>query len=390
MPEQIPRDEPTIVSGDRLVEDSSHKIIADVHDEILAYYPSATPLITFTGKLKKKRQVHYYKYEHLEVDKYPRTVTLSADALATATSIVVETGDYPKLAKNYHLLNTRTRTQVVVTATPTTTTVAIANVGAAAPMTAGDTLEFIAPVHQEADTLGSIKSIKETKLENYTEIIRTPMGWSRRTADTGYYGGNDPKKVRARTGLEHKVSIERAFLFGKRYSRTTADSKLQTFTGGAEYWIKSNVWNLGGQSLTERGLVEYLEYAMELGDGGYLNGPGIKTAMCGREFMTVLEFWGRDKIRYEPLSSKLGMRAAQFVCSHGTINIVPNPQLTGDHAGWCFLFDMNHLWYVYHKNGDTKLLRNRHARSFDGSEEEYLSDVGLMLDREASHGLIKL
>lgn len=257
-------------------------------------------------------------------------------------------------------------------------------------MNAGDQLLLMAPIHQEADTLGTIKSIKEERLYNYCQIVRTPMGWSRRTANTNYYGGSDPKQVRQRTALEHRISLELLGFFGKRHTRTTGDNKLQTFSGGMEYFIKTHVWNLGGQTLTERGLVEWLEDAMAMGDSGYMFGPGRKVLFCGRGFLTDIEFWARDKIRYTNLSKIVGMKVGEFRCSHGDLAIVPHPQFTGAHAKWAFLVDLKHVWYVYHKGGDTKLLENRHARSYDGSQHEYLTDMGWMIDREFAHGLIKL
>jgi hypothetical protein len=394
MPESIERDEPSIIAGDRLVTDNeSLKVIPEVQNTIIKIFPSATPLtVLTTRKQSRKREVGYYKFEHLEKDKYPRKVTVNTAAAAGATTIVVETSDYTKLAKNYVLLNTRSREQVVLTETPASGT--LSNVvraigGGGAQMNVGDTLLIQRPVQQEADTLGVIRSIKESRKYNYTEIIRTPMGWSGRNANTSYYGGSDPEQVRAATAIEHRISQENAAFFGKRHTRTTGDNKLQTFTGGLEYWIESHVWDLDGNTMTERGLVEWMEDVMALGDGGYINGPGVKWLYAGNSLLTEIEFFARDKIRYEALSSKIGMRAGQFNTTHGTLNIMRHPQFTGDHAGWGFVVDMNHVRYAYHRNRDTMLLKDRHQRSFDGAEEEFLTDCGWQIEEQFAHGIIK-
>ena len=393
MPESIERDEPSILSGTKLVDDSDIKVIPEVMDTIIKIFPSATPLtVLSTRKQSRKRQVGYYKFEHLEKDKYPRKVTVNTQSAAGSTTIVVDTGDYEKLAKNYVLLNTRTREQVVLTENPSSVT--LSNVvraigGGGAIMNVGDTLLIQAPIHQEADTLGTIRTVLENKIYNYTEIIRTPMGWSGRTANTNYYGGSDPEHVRSATAIEHRISIENRAFFGKRHTRTTSDSKLQTFTGGLEYWIASHEWDLDGNTMTERGLVEWMEDVMALGDGGYINGPGVKWLFAGNSILTEIEFFARDKLRYEPLSSKIGMKAASFHSTHGTLNIMRHPQFVGEHSGLGFVVDMNHVRYAYYKNRDTMLLKDRHARSFDGSEEEYLTDCGWQIEEQFAHGIIK-
>lgn len=391
MPEPLPRAEAEVVGGDVVVDDHAYKVVEDVAPTILQYYRSATPLTVMTGLLKKKRRATYYEYKHLEEDIYPRKLTVKNAATPVTGTIVVETGDHLKAAKNYQYLNTRTRELVILTEDPVTET--LANVtrgigGGAREMDPGDTLEFVAPVHVELDTLGTIRTIKEEKKDNFTEIIRTPVGWSRRSAVTKYHGGSNPERLRARAALEHRRSIERTFLFGRKHTEVVG-GKTRTYTGGLEYWIKTNIFDLGAQQITERALVEWFETAMELGDGGYLYGRGMKTLMCGRRLGTEIEFFARPNLRYEPLSSKLGMRAATWECTHGKINIVFNPELKGDQAGWGFLLDMNHLWYVYLNDSDTKLLRARQAPSLDGTEEEYLTDVGMMVGLEAAHGIIK-
>lgn len=394
MPESIERDEPDILKGDRLVDDSDVKVIPEVMDTIIKIFPSATPLtVLSTRKQGRKRQVGYYKFEHLEKDKYPRKVSVATQSAAGSGTVVLDTGDWNKVAKNYVLLNTRTREQVVLTEDPTSVT--LANVvraigGGGAIMNVGDTLLIQAPIHVEADTLGTIRSVKENRIYNYTEIIRTPMGWSGRTANTNYYGGSDPEQVRAATAIEHRISIENRAFFGKRHTRTVAASgKQQTFTGGLEYWISSHVWDLDGNTLSERGLVEWMEDIMALGDGGYINGPGVKWLFAGNSLLTEIEFFARDKLRYEPLSSKIGMRAASFTSTHGTLNIMRHPQFVGDHAGWGFVVDMNHVRYAYYKNRDTMLLKDRHARSFDGAEEEFLTDCGWQIEEQFAHAIIK-
>lgn len=389
----IPRAEPTSVSGVRYADDSSAKVIAQVQNSIVKLYPSATPLTVLRSRVGQRRETGYYKFEWQEVDKQPRKITLAAAATPSGTTLTTVTGDYIKIAANYVFVNTRTREQVLFTtdgeSDDSTAAVVRGIGGGAAAMNAGDVLEFLAPIHPEGDTLGTIKSVKEDLLYNYTEIIRTPMGWTGRTANTSYYGGSDPRNVRARTAIEHRISIEMRGFFGKRHSRTVSGSQIQTFTAGAEYWLTSHVWDLDGKALTERGLVEWQEEVMAMGDGGYINGRGVKWMFAGNAPMTEIEFFARDKLRYQPLSSKIGMKAAQFMSTHGTLNIIRHPQFSGEHAGWAFVGDLNHVKYVYHRGRDTRILENREANDFDGAKHEFFTDCGWQWELQNAHGYLK-
>lgn len=391
MPESIPRDEPEFVSGDYYADDGSFKVVADVSDDIVKIFPSAAPLLVLQNKAGRQRTATYYKYEWLEEDIEPRKVTLAADAAAGATTLVVESGDEDKLAKNYVLMNVRTREHVSVDATPSTTSVTVTPGigGGSAAMNAGDVLEVQAPIHPEGDTIGDQKTIKEARIYNFSEIVRTPLGWTRRAANTLYYGGDQAANIRRRKLLEHRRSLELRGFFGKRHSITISGNKKRTFTGGLEFFIKSHVWDLNYQSLNERSLVEWLEGVMELGDSGTINGQGVKTLFCGNALITEIEMFAKDRIRYEPLSSKIGFRAGQFTSAHGTVNIIKHPLFTGDHSGWGFLVDMRHVRPAVFRGGGTKLLANRQQPSYDGEQHEYLTDMGWIVENQAAHGIIK-
>ncbi len=394
MPESIPRDEPTLTTGDLYTDDSSHKIVADVSNDMIKIFPSAAPLLVLQNKAGRQRTSTYYKFEWLEEDIEPRRMTVKTAATAAATSIVVESGDEDKAADNYVFLNLRTRENVLLTEDPTTNTIAnaVRSIGGGgAAMNVGDILEFQAPVHPEGDTLGTIKGIKEVKLHNFSEIVRTALGWTRRAAMTKYYGGKQPMNIRRRKLLEHRRSLELRGFFGRRHSRvvTSGTNKIQTFSGGCEFYIKSHVWDLNFQTLTERALVEWMETVMELGDSGNINGDGTKWLFAGKAILTEIEMFAKDRIRYEPLSKAIGFRAGSFHSTHGTLNIVKHPLFTGDHAGWAFLLDMRHVRPAVFNGGGTKLLANRHARSFDGEEHEYMTDMGWIIENQAAHGIIK-
>src|SRR3990172_612751 len=85
------RTDPTLVSGTRGPESqNAARVVVDMQDEILLYQPEATPLLTLTGKMRKKREAVNARFEWLEKDEYPRSleVTAAADSDDTAISVV--------------------------------------------------------------------------------------------------------------------------------------------------------------------------------------------------------------------------------------------------------------------------------------------------------------
>ncbi len=384
-----PRTAPTMIAGERGPEQLNQtRVIADVQDEILLYMPSASPLTTLTGKLRKKRTVTQSKFDFLTKDEYPRTVKLAADSVIADTVLDVEAGTGTRIADNYVLLNTRTRESVVVTSVSTDALTVVRGVGSTAlDMVTGDTLVFTRAVYEDGENIGTLKSVKEDAEYNYTEIIRTPFGFTGRQVNTDLYGGKDQMTERKWFGIEHTKSIEKMMFFGGRHLITGTHQ--QTFSGGLEFFIKSNIWNLGGTVPTERSFVEFLEEGMRWGRGGSQEGSGTKYLFASSRWVTELEFFAKDKLQYKVLDKQIGLSAMEYVSAHGRVMILRTPILDYNHPDFAFLVDLNHVRYVRHQGRDTKLLKGRQGNGVDGEEEEYMSDVGCQVELEASHSILK-
>lgn len=384
-----PRTPPSMISGDRGPEQLNQtRVIADVQDEILLYMPSASPLTTLTGKLRKKRTVTQSKFDFLTKDEYPRTVKLAADSVIADTVLDVEAGTGARIAANYVLLNTRTRESVVVTSVATDALTVVRGVGSVSQdMNTGDTLVFTRAVYEDGANIGTLKSVKEDAEFNYTEIIRTPFGFTGRQINTDLYGGKDQMTERKWFGIEHAKSIEKMMFFGTRALITGTHQ--QTFSGGLEFFIKSNIWNLGGTVPSERAFVEFLEEGMRWGRGGSQEGSGTKYLFASSRWVTELEFFAKDKLQYKVLDKQIGLSAMEYVSAHGRVMILRTPILDYNHPDFAFLTDLNHVRYVRHQGRDTKLLKGRQGNGVDGEEEEYMSDVGSQVELEASHSILK-
>lgn len=393
MPDFVPttRDAPTMVAGLRNQNTTlSNRIVVDMADEILLYMPSAAPLTTLTGKVRRKRKAIQPRFDWLTKDEFPRTSTVSGAVLVGATTVNVAAGHGDRIAANYVLLNLNTREQILVTAVSTDALTVVRGIGStAAAMADGDQLVFLRPVFEDGSDIGTLKSVKEADEYNYTEIIRTAFGWTRRQANTDMYGGRDPMTERKWQGIEHEKSIEHMMYFGRRHTRTGSGGNLQTFSGGLEYFIQSNIWDLNSNKPSERAWLEFLEEVMRWGEGGNQQGAGTKYLIASSRWVTEINGWAQDRVEYRPSDTTLGISMMEFKSPHGRVMIIKSPILDYAHPDFAFLVDLNHIRYAYLQNSDTMLLKEREGNGVDGSEEEYLSDVGCQVELEASHAILK-
>lgn len=389
----VPRTDPTVHTGVRDTYNVGSRIVDDVFPEVLMRDPNAAPLTVITSLLRKTRTVSHYKFDVFEKDLLPRRIVIAAAVTSGATSITASTGQGARAAVNYVFMNTRTREHVLVTAVSTDTLTVTRGIGGVQDaMDAGDVLDFQRPVFVDGASKGTYKSTKEDTQYNYCEIIRTGFGFTRRDAHTAQHGGKDPAMERKAQGVEHAISIEKSGMFGRRHSLVDATSgRLQTFAGGLEFFIKSNVWDLNNTTPTLGMIYEFLETAMTYGDSGNRQGNGSKYLLASPRWLSLFVALIDNQIRYVNPQTREGVRIGLKIgvidSPHGELKIIRHPLLVGDHADMAFMLDLNHVRKVVFEGGDTKLLRDREDPSVDGSEEEYLSDIGWQIDLEDAHGI---
>ena len=385
-----PRTDPTLVSGTRGPESqNAARVVVDMQDEILLYQPEATPLLTLTGKMRKKREAVNARFEWLEKDEYPRSLEVTAAADSDDTAISVVAGQDARVFVGAVVINLRTGENILVNAAPTSGslgTVVRGIGGGAADIVIGDKLLYAFNAYEDGSGLGVLKSIQEFNEYNYTQIIRTPFGFTGRDLVTELYGGRDEMTETKWQAIEHKKSIEYAMAFGKRDLRTPAHQ--QTFTKGVDSFLVTNRWNVEGVSLTERAFVDFLEIAMKWGKGGNQNGSGTKYLLCSSRWLTEINGWVGDRLRYKPIDDSIGFAAQEFNSPHGNVELLRWPLLDYFHPDRAFLLDFNHIRYAYLRNRDTKLYVDRQANDIDGKTNEYLSDVGVQVNFEHAHSAL--
>jgi hypothetical protein len=369
------------------------RVVVDMQDDILLYMPKATPLLTLTGKLREKRQATNYRFDWMEKDTQPRFIDVSADATDVATAITIPNGQEARAAAGYVMRNQRTGEQILVTTTAAgSLSVVVRGIGGgAAPMLNGDRLYFLRSVYEDGAGAGAPRSIQEFAYFNYTEIIRTPFGFTGRDLVTELYGGKDEMTETKWQGVEHKKSIEQAMWFGKRHLRTGTGGHQQSFMGGIDSWITTNVWNASTVDINFRAINEFLESAMKWGKGGNLSrGSGTKYLFASSRWVTIFNDLAIQKLQTRVLDEQIGFECFEYVSPHGKVMILPTPLFDDVAPDTAYLLDMNHVRYAYLRGRDTKLLYDRQANDVDGKINEYFSDVSAQVEFEHAHSKLIL
>ncbi len=382
--------DPTVIRGQRAATDeNSTRVKADVSEEIYTYDPNANSLTLLTTKLRKRRKVSQYLFHWLEKDRMPRFSEVATTATAASATIVVTTGEGSRFFPRALVRNIETGERLLVISISTDTLTVARGIGSqgAFPATAGDRLEIVASGYEDGADVGSARTVQTRNVEQYTQIIRTPLEFTGRDANTDMYGGSDPANERKWIAVEHAISVEKAFWWSRKHSAViSGDDKYTTFMDGVDNLTKDNVWDLNGIPFSDRSFTEYLEYAMRHGKGGKA-GKREKFGFFAPRFITELESIAKDRMQVLPSDEVYGLEITAFKSGHGKVMLIEHP-LFEEQGDLGYLLDLNHAKYVYHQGRDTKLLENRGGRGVDGTTEEYLSDVAVQLELKEAHGKI--
>ena len=143
-------------------------------------------------------------------------------------------------------------------------------------------------------------------------------------------------------------------------------------------------------TLGTRAFNEFLEEGLRWGRGGFLQGgAATKYLLASSRWLTEINSWAENKLEYRILDKSIGFAAYEYKSPHGRVMLVHAPILDEFHPDYAFLTDINHADYVYLRGRDTKLLSGREANDLDGEQYEFLSDVGIQVEFEQSHSLLK-
>ena len=390
---------PTVATGVRstTVGLQSARRIVDMQSEIFQYDPDKTPMLTFVSERAATERTGNPQFYHLEDEPLPAWDTLS-QAITSTTQTNGGSGGFLPTNTSYFRVG-----DLVMIPTSSLTggeIVRVTGVGATSSFTVtrnwpgdqttGGTASngvycfIIGNANEENSGVRTILSTTEASVTNYVQIIRTPIGASGTEDASDLYGGKDRAYQRRKMATQHAFEQERAFIFGKKAEVAGTTHKVRA-TGGLLSWISTNVTNVNG-SLTASALETFFSTLFRYGSN-------TKLLLCSRLVASQLDMIAEGRINTVPNADTYGVNVSRYVSAHGSVLIHIHDMLEKDYSGYAIAVDLENIKKRYMVNSEGKrdgmLRTNIESPDVDGWVDEYLSEVGLHVIQEKTHGVLK-
>lgn len=377
----------TIISGTRTTANqlTEDRRVRDVFPALLRLEPEATPLTVLMGKIRKREAVdptiEWYTRERL-----PKQDILNAAVTAAATTITVTNFAYFR-AEDI-ILFMETGEQARVSVTPTTTTVTIVRTWGevtAAAVTNGTKIRIVGNANEE-DALGrDVIAVQKVNVFNYIGIQREPFSISNTARVTKNFAGVDFEDDAVDALIKHKCDVEDMFLQGQRYLDTSGTEPRRS-TRGLDRWITTLNLAVGG-GLTEPVFDSFLRRFFRYGSKA-------KVLLCAPIATQAISGFAKDKLRLsDVMQKKYGMALTEYLSPFGSVvlanhNLMNNDSLTDFDglAGTILGVDIGHVEMRHMKGRVTIRNMNIQANDRDGRRDEYLTEAGLQVGDERTHG----
>jgi len=366
---------------------AEHRLRIDMSEKIAELEPNASPLITLTKKMKRRRVVTNPEFNWMEQDPGNRwdAINNSAGYDNSATVWTVDNAGYFRVGDIVQVPST-TEVVLVTAVDDTENTITVIR-GWGGSTTASlkddEPLVILGNANEEGAKLREIKTTEPVKKTNYTQILRTPVGVTNTLAATSTYGPKAMAYYRHLDGINHAIDMERTMWLGKK-GKDIHNGKPRRTTGGILEFLTENVLDvsaIGG--LTEQAFTEWLEDVFRYGSSEKI------LFACGR-LCTIIDLWAQNKLKTVPGERTYGVKVKEYVSSHGTLYIVKHKLFEGPvYGGMGVILDMNNVAYCPLKGRDTKLLTARQDPDEDAVKDEYITEFGVEVRLPKTHAIIK-
>lgn len=219
-----------------------------------------------------------------------------------------------------------------------------------------------------------------TKLMNLCQIFKTTYSLTNTAKGTKTRTGDPVKNDKKRKMFDHSVTMEMAFLFGKRYETTGANGKPLRYTGGLLWFLSQYAPNMITAFTTTPTETTFTDAIYKVFD--YDSGAGDeRIVFAGNGFLNSLNklaaAQARTRVHFDGIVDVYGMRLQRWVLPQGTIYVKSHPlfnvhsRFTNDAA----VIDPSALSYRYMR--DTAFKDNIQANDEDLTKGQWLTEAGL-------------
>lgn len=241
-------------------------------------------------------------------------------------------------------------------------------------------LIYIGSAYREGAPRSVGTSFNPVKLDNVTQIFRTPVEMTRTAMQTQYRTGNAWANDRQRALHKHSLGIERAFWFGTKYETMEAGQPLRV-TGGVTSFIPAeNIATVSGGTMDMTELEGYLERIFAFGSTEKLAFMSLSGQMLLNRLVrknTSFQWGNREK--------EYGLDVQRFYSPAGTLVLT-------EHAGFSAtrylkndIFILDTANFRYRHLQDTTFRDNIQEPGVDGKAAEFLTEAGLEVHHGKTH-----
>lgn len=313
-------------------------------------------------------------------------------AAAVSTAIGIDQGDAKDLVAGDVLLVEAAITsaythEIIVVSSVTSTTAFVAKRGqagsSAAIIPAAAFLTKIGNVYEEGSLSPDAATRNPTKLNNLAQIFKTAYRVTETAKRTRFRTGDALANDKKRKMFDHSVSLELAFMFGKRFETTGPQGKPLRFTGGLLHMLSlyaSSRIIAFTTTPTESTLLDAVypiwDYATDAGSERIVFG--------GNGALNSLNKLAKNspstQIIQQGYVRTYGMKLAQWEFPQGSLYVRTHP-LFNTHGRFnndLIVIDPSLMQYRYIR--DTKPQDNIQANDADEQKGQWLTEAGLAVE----------
>lgn len=376
-------------------------LVRQVNEDIVLLEPNETPLVTFTIKLKKRKDVKTPRYEWLEDDYVARWAQNGTDTVnANSGSVTLTVTDGTLFVAGDLILipvaNTSSNDPEIVrvTAVATNTLTIVRGVGGSTirSIDANAALRLLGSASEEGAAPPSAKTTTKATKITYTEIFRTAVNISKTQAASQLYGSpnGERKSEHKKKLVEHKQKLNAQALFGVASESLTggpSGAPIRT-TMGLNSVITSNKTDANA-SLTRKTFETFSRSVFRYGSSQ-------KLLLAAPVIISAIHDWGNSFLMVKPTEKVFGVDINRVQTGHGDFLLARDWMLEDGVAGkngfsgTAFAIDVDSLGYVYLNNNgenrDTRILMDVIKDGRDAYVDEILTEGGFWFRHEKKFG----
>jgi hypothetical protein len=195
----------------------------------------------------------------------------------------------------------------------------------------------------------------------------------------------DAVKEAKRECLElHSIGLERAIIFGYRYTGVDASSMPLRTTMGLRQFITTNKFNFA----TETGMTNWLTGGEAWLDDKleqcFRYGSNEKLALCGSGAIAGITNLAKNSGNFQLTDKTVayGIDIQQWKTPFGTINLKTHPLFSMEAGLRNMMILVEPKYIIQRIMDDTKYLPQRQGNGIDGETSEFLTELGFELHFE--------